>query len=368
MAAGAVPAQEELPMTSLNVAFIGAGRIANLHALGYRDNPKARLYAVCDARPQVAQARAQEWGAERWYTDYRRLLEDPQVDAVEVLTPHHLHGRMAIEALETGKHVSVQKPMCVSLEEADAMVAAARRSGRLLRVFENFRYYPAMARAKELLEAGEIGEPRGLRMKVITGRRGEGWHVPDSAWEWRFDPQRCGGGPAVFDHGYHMFSLGIFYLGAVDKVFAWISQRETAPGRFIDSPAVIIWKARDLEAYGSYEVVGAEEMALPSRYYANDDWVEITGSKGIIWVNACTSHFLKIPPLAVYKDGRLVHHTDLETDWAASFVRGTHDFIDAILEGRESQLSPEEGRETLAFALAALRSAQEGRPVRPSEL
>ena len=112
-------------MERLRVGLIGVGGIARLHALGYQDNPQAELYALCDVDEGLLQQRAKEWGAQRTYSDYRQLLADPHVKAVEVITPHHLHAPMGIAALEAGKHVSMQKPMAVSVTECDALIAAA---------------------------------------------------------------------------------------------------------------------------------------------------------------------------------------------------------------------------------------------------
>jgi len=96
--------------------------------------------------------------------------------------------------------------------------------------------------------------------------------------------------------------------------------------------------------------------------------VEITGSRGLIWVNRCTGRMLEGPPLVVYRDGetRAIH--DIETDWAASFVAGTQDFLRAIREGGRPELTAGDGREVLRFSLAAQRSAREGRPVRLAEM
>ncbi len=268
-------------MSKLRVAFIGAGRIADLHALGYRDNPDAELYAVCDADPEHAARRAAEWGAGLSLTDYRELLTDPQVDAVEVLTPHHLHEEMAVAALAAGKHVSLQKPMARTLAEADAIVgAAAAAPGRVFRVFENYRYYPPYVRAKELLDAGEIGRPVTLRMKVIGGHPKHGWHVPVKSWAWRFNEDLSGGGSSIFDHGYHMFSVAMWFFGAVEEVFAWIERTELVAGVSIDSPAVLVWRHREKGRFGSWETVNSAEMMVRSRYYSNDEWVEITGTAG----------------------------------------------------------------------------------------
>ena len=352
----------------LRVAFIGAGRIADLHALGYRDNPDAELFAVCDADTEWAARRAAEWGASLHLTDYHELLADSRVDAVEVLTPHHLHEEMAVAALQAGKHVSLQKPMARTLGEADAIVSAARASDRVFRVFENYRYYPPYARAKELLDAGEIGEPVTVRMKVIGGNPRYGWRVPAKSWAWRFNEELSGGGTSMFDHGYHMFSIAMWFFGAVEQVFAWIERTEIALNVSIDSPAVVVWKHREGGRFGTWETVNSAEMKVPSKYYSNDEWVEITGTRGVIWINRCTGQMLQTPPLVVYRDGETRAFHDIDSDWASSFVAGAHAWIKAIRDGGQPELSADEGREVLRFALAAHRSAREGRPVRLDEL
>ncbi len=109
-------------MTRVRAGFIGAGRIADLHARAYVDNPTGELYAVADNRPGHAEARAREWGAQRAFADYHELLADPEVDAVEILLPHYLHREVSVAALEAGKHVSLQKPFALDLGEADEII------------------------------------------------------------------------------------------------------------------------------------------------------------------------------------------------------------------------------------------------------
>lgn len=352
-------------MSALRVGFIGAGRIADLHALGYREDAEATLYAVCDTNAEWAARRAEEWGAERSLTDYRELLADPKVDAVEVLTPHRFHAEMSIAALEAGKHVSLQKPMAIDMAEADDIVAAAQRSDRVFRVFENFRYYPPYVRAKELLDEGAIGEPLSMRVKVIGGNPRYGWRVPVSSWSWRLREEEAGG-PSIFDHGYHVFSIAMYFLGAVESVFAWIERQELQPGLVWDSPAAIVWRhtrGAGAARFGMWETVNSPEMMVRSRHYSNDEWLELTGTRGVIWVNRCSGEMLQGPALVVYCDGetRAVH--DVETDWAASFVAGTRAFVRAMTDGGQPELSAAEGREVLRFSLAAHLSAREGRPV-----
>jgi predicted dehydrogenase len=355
-------------MSKLRVGFIGCGRISDLHALAYKDSATAEIYAVCDSREDVARRRAKEWGAARWFTSHAKLLADEAVDAVEILTPHRVHAEMTIAALAAGKHVSLQKPMAMNLTEADDMIAASQRSGKLLRVCENFRYYPPYVKARQLLDEGAIGEPLSIRAKVLGGSPQGGWNVPADAWRWRLTEGECGGGPVVFDHGYHIFSIVMYFLGAVEKVFAWIEQVEIAPDLILDSPAMISWKHREGTRYGSWESITSPELMIRSKYYADEEFIDITGSKGVIWINRCSGMMLEKPALVLYRDGETRAFHALETDWASSFVRAGQDFVAAVREGRECTLSGSEAREVLQFSLAAHHSAREGREVHLEEI
>ena len=202
-------------MNPLRVAIVGCGRISGLHALGYRGLEDARIVAVCDTKRKNGSAKAKAWGVDKVYTNYQELLADPEVDLVELLVPHHLHAEMTVTACEAGKHVSVQKPMALSVAEADQMIEAAERAGVVLRVYENFVFYPPHVRAREMIDAGEIGEPQMIRLHVSTGRSETEWKVPLSAWLWRINEEKCGGGPLIFDHGYHLSFLFVDLLGNI---------------------------------------------------------------------------------------------------------------------------------------------------------
>jgi predicted dehydrogenase len=358
----------------LRVAFIGAGRIADMHYEGYRNNPKARLYAVCDSDSELLQQRASQWGVEKTYDDYRRLLDDPEIDAVEIVTPHHLHKQMAIDALNAGKHVSVQKPMALSVADADAMIAAAERSGMLFRVIENYRYYAPFNKAKELMDEGAIGEPLSIRIKSLTGNAKHGWDIPTGAQGWRSDPAQSGEGSVIFDHGQHIWSIARYFLGDVESTFAFMGREkveafhELQPGSLLDNPTMASWKYRGSDTYGSWEGVYSDDMVVRSKYYPIYVWAEITGTNGILWVNHFIGNKLDRPPLEMYRDGEMTVFNDLESDYATSFARAGHDFADAILEGRQSDLTGPEGREVLRFSLAVIRSGRERREVKVDEI
>ena len=358
-------------MAKLGVGFIGCGRIMDLNILGYLDRDDVEVAAFCDLEEETVKRRVSEYGRHgpaKTYLDHKEMLADPDVDIVEVLTPHYLHHQMVIEALEAGKHVSLQKPPAVSLDEMDSMIRAAQAAGKKFRVFENFIFYPPYLKAKELLEAGEIGDPVGLRYKMNSSMAPMGWEVPLEAWAWRIVEEMCGGGPCLFDDGYHKWSVAIDLLGEVEKVFAWIGAKEIIPGVSVDSPGVVVWKyARDKDIFGVCDAMISDELYIESKYYVIDERMEITGEKGVIWVTKCTSDMLKVPAVIMYRDGKITEYEIERDDWADSFIECTHHFIDAVINDTEPVLSGEKGREVLKFALAMMRSARESREVYLSE-
>ena len=352
-------------MDKLRVAFIGTGRISDLHALGYLDDERADIVAVCDSNRDLARTRGRKWGLpdERIFADYHELLAQPEIDLVEILLPHHLHYQATLDALAAGKHVSVQKPMALTVAEADGMIAAARAAGLSLKVYENFIFYPPVQRAKSLIDNGEIGDPLTIRVKSNSGISATEWNVPASARAWRLNPEECGGGPLVFDDGHHKFALGWHFMGMAEEVHAWIGSTEVAPDAWLDAPAIVSWKFPG-NRFGSLEAVFSPELTLDTAHYAQDDRIEITGSKGVIWVTRGHGKMLDVPPVVMYKDRQTRTFSDMPVGWEHSFINSSRHFIDAYFAGEPPQLTGEEGREVLRFALAAQESARLGRAVK----
>ncbi|OQA95383.1 MAG: Glucose--fructose oxidoreductase precursor [Chloroflexi bacterium ADurb.Bin222] len=359
-------------MKPIRAAIVGCGRISDLHQLGYRNYEGAEIVAVCDTNKARAKKKAQEWGVPKVYTDYQQVLDDPEVDLVELLTPHHLHCTMTVQAARAGKHISVQKPMALSAAETDQMIAAANQAGVLLRVYETFVYYAPAVRAKAMLEAGEIGEVRAVRMHVSTGTGDTAWEVPLSAWLWRFNEKQCGGGPLVFDHGYHLFSLGYYLGGPVEKVFAWIEQtpvKEAGGIVKIDAPAMIMFKYKAPRCYGEFDVEYTPKMRIYSDYYADDDRIEIIGEKGMLFINRYTAKTVDLPPLMLFKDGKTTPIPVEGIEWHDSFIAATRDLIEVLKTGgKQARLDGPTGKAVLQFTLAALQSAATGREVRPDDV
>jgi predicted dehydrogenase len=345
-------------MDKVRVGIIGCGRISDLHAAGYRADARSRVTAVCDADQTKAMEKCRAWGAERWYADYRALLENPNVDAVDIITPQRSHESVAVAALEAGKHVSVQKPMTVDMDSADRMVAAAAASGKIFKLFENYVFYPPLVLAKHIIDDGKIGEPTSMRIKFVSGSSG-GWEVPDSAWNWRKDEHRLGFKMQTFDHGHHMWSVAWFLMGKVERVLAWIDSVDGT----IDCPAEIIWKYSGAPKFGSCDYSHGTGLHIPSRYYANDEWFEVTGSEGIVMVTRCTGNINGVAPVRLFRQDRWTEYPDVDADWAAGFAGGTANFVSAILGSEAPALSAEMGREVLRMDLAIKESSKTRREI-----
>ena len=352
-------------LDTVRVGFVGAGRISDLHAIEYLRHPRARIVAVCDANPDIARRQAEKWGVpkNRVFGSWDALYACDEVDLVEILLPHHLHRPAALAAFAAGKHVSLQKPMALTLAEADELCDAADRSGLFFKVFENFIFYPPIRKAKDLVLSGAIGEPLTIRVKSNAGKGKHAWPVPAAAQAWRLDPRTCGGGPLAFDDGHHKFALGWFFMGAMEEVHAWIGQTEASPGVVLDSPALVSWRFAN-GRLGNLEVVYSRDLEIETVHYAQDDRVEITGTRGVIWVNRGHGRLFDQPPVVLYADDEVRSFSGMDAGWEASFVASTRHHIDALLTGGPPVLTGREGAEILRFALAAQESARTGQVVK----
>jgi predicted dehydrogenase len=193
----------------LRVALLGTGWIMDFHARAVLEHPGAELVAAANWRRPSLDRLAERHGIARTTTDWRALTADPGVDAAVVGTPNALHAPQAIAFLDAGKHVLVEKPMAASLAEADAMVAAARRSGAFLMVAHCWRFHPDVRALRARVEAGELGE--------IVKTRSYGGHAGWGPSGWFTDPILAGGG-ALVDMGVHAIDTARYLLGDPEPV------------------------------------------------------------------------------------------------------------------------------------------------------
>lgn len=354
-------------MASLRIGIIGAGQIATLHAQGYEKLDDVEVYAVCDKREDVAIERALSWKAKRCYTDYRDLLADPDVDAVDILTPHHLHEEMALAAMAAGKHVHLAKPIALGLSAADRVIEAAERHEIVLQVSEPSMFYPPLQEAKAFIDSGEIGTPISIRMKATIGSPDGGWSIRPESWLWRLDPGRAGGGPMLMDLGYHKLAAALYLLGAAEQVNSWMARTEIHPGYFLDSPTLIAWKHYGPNRFGSLELSYAPQLFVRSDTYPHVEFIEVTGSRGIIWINRGAARVTDAAPLQLLRDGRLFSFNEIEDDWRAAFHASVAHFVECVRGKAQPRLTGRQAKRVLRFTLAAREAAQHGGTVAVGE-
>ncbi|HOX28085.1 MAG TPA: Gfo/Idh/MocA family oxidoreductase [bacterium] len=347
----------------LRAAIVGIGDISMMHQPGYVNNPDCELYAICDLDEQKLEARGKEWGVPVAYNKLSDLLADPTVDIVEILTPHHCHADMVVACAEAGKHVSVQKPMCDKLAGADRMIAAARTAGVKLKVFENFVFYPPYVKAKELIAAGEIGEPLTVRFKLGTCMFGARYY-PLSVELWHLLEVEKGMGQAIFDDGYHKLSQAVDLFGDIEIVRGWVDRSFA----YADMPGVLIWRYKDSDVLGAFDLGISPNLYNKSKYFSADERIDITGTRGSISITRCSAQFLDAPALTLTRDGRRFLFDDIRADWLDSFMDSTRHFPKCVLNDTAPLLSGERGKKVTQFAFACIIAGKCRGEVRPDDV
>ncbi len=199
-------------MNCLRVGIIGCGWTGEQHIRAYRSLKDVAVLAAADINERKAKRFATKWKVKAWYKDYRMLLKNPEIDAVSICVPHHLHSKISVEAAEMGKHILCEKPLAISLKEADKMIKAAEKAGIILMVAENVRFHPINLKIKELIDEGFIGE-------VFLARifRDHEIHEYLRARPWFLDKKKAGGGIWI-SGGIHDVDALRMLLGEVEEI------------------------------------------------------------------------------------------------------------------------------------------------------
>ena len=206
----------------LGLGLIGTGFMGKAHALAYRaapavigDVPHVRLAALCDTPADRAETMARQLGFARATDNWRDVIGDPAVDIVSVTTPNALHHEMALAAIAAGKHVHCEKPLALTLKQAEEMEAAARAAGTRTMVGYNYIHNPAVSHARALIETGRIGRAVHFRGWVDEDYQAD----PDLPWTWRARRAEAGLG-TLGDLGCHLVSMAHVLMGPIDSLIA----------------------------------------------------------------------------------------------------------------------------------------------------
>ncbi|MGE5588227.1 MAG: Gfo/Idh/MocA family oxidoreductase [Clostridia bacterium] len=326
---------------------IGVGRAGMVHARNLKAGIRgARLVAVADVDPASAARAAQELELERVHTDYTEAVSDETVDAVCVASPVFTHAQVAVAAAEAGKHVFCEKPMALTLDEADSMIDAARRAGVKLQIGFMRRFDAGFREAKRLIDEGEIGDV------ILVRSVGRGPGLPG---DWYLSFERSNGLLAeVNSHDFDTVRwLGRGELSRVYAEAGAFARRDLAekhPG-FFDSAVVNIRLANG--------VMGVVEGTCPDNY-GYDARAEILGTRGVLLVGQIEES----SSVVCRKDGCV---RPVIPSWQRRFREAYIDemrhFVECILSGAEPVVSGLDGKKALEGVLAANRSLREGVPV-----
>ncbi|MFW9826295.1 MAG: Gfo/Idh/MocA family protein [Candidatus Thorarchaeota archaeon] len=364
----------------LRVGIIGCGDIANLNVLGYLYSQDTEIVAVSDTNPKNANERLENWGLRiiKIYKDYRVMVDREDLDIVEILTPHNLHRPMTEYCAKAGiKGISVQKPMAHTITDCEKMINVCEEERVKLKIYENFRFYPLYLKAKDLLDKGVIGELLNFRINsIMMMRPSMSRDLKSIGWRQNFDI--CGGGPWVYDDGIHKFSMALWLMGQeqVEQVYGWIDYFSAV----YDGPSYIFWKYpigidNESPKFGMMEITLAPNTYYPSNYYDCDEYIEISGTKGLMWINQCTcggnfiSNSPQFPPIIVYSNGEVnTYGNNLPRDWRYSFINSTEHFIKAIKSGGEPIYNGKQGKNLSIFAKMAILSDQQKRIINWQEI
>jgi predicted dehydrogenase len=352
-----------LPITGrpVRLAIVGLGQISELMIPPYLARADVEIVGLCDRD----QRRLDRWSPEApgalATTDLDTLLRI-DADVVDVLVPTPAHGDVATRVLDAGFHVQVQKPIARSLDDCDRMIAAADRSGAVLRVLEDYLFYPPIARLREIVASGEIGAPAGVHMKIVGTGRG-GWDIPVSSFRWQFEQAQDGRGMLAFDHGWHQLAVAQSMFGPVERIFAWIGSTQPAPDLApeitLDAPSTLVWEHAN-GVRGVLDITLAPDMLFRSDYYTGDERVEVTGTRGYARCNRISACGVQEPSVVVYTEGEIREYHALDDDPPAGFRASAAHGLDVFTNGAMPVMDPASARSVLAALEAAIVSARTG--------
>jgi len=332
----------------LNVGVIGLGRLGRVYAadLAHRV-PNARLVAVADQQADLAESFAKQYGVPKWYKSHGDLLGDKDVAAVAVITSTSTHREVVIDAVNAGKAVFCEKPISISLPEAEEMLRAVQAAGAFLQMGFQRRFDAGYVAAKKKVDAGVIGTPVLLKS---TSR--DPFRPPIEFC----DPRVSGG--LIADMGIHDFDVARMFMGNVRSVYAVggaLAYPELKSVGDIDNAIITM-----VFESGTVGVVDLSRNAV----FGYDIRAEIWGTKGSLQIG-----YFRETPILVMTEAGITH--DVVPHFMQRFERAylaqIQDFVDNVLEGREPTITGADGVAALRISLAATKSFQENRPLEVAE-
>jgi myo-inositol 2-dehydrogenase / D-chiro-inositol 1-dehydrogenase len=338
----------------IRVGIIGSQFISTIHAEALRACAGAELFAAASPNEQHISAFAERHNIAHHFTDYRKMLEMDELDMVVVGVPTDLHCQVAVDAAAAGKHVVMEKPLCLNLAEADRMIDACRGARVKLMYAEELCFAPKYVRLKQLLDSGALGRPLFIKQS-------EKHDGPHAAHFW--DVNRAGGG-VTMDMGCHAIEFFRWMLGRpkIKSVYAHMGTYLHTDKTEGDDNAVLI-----LEFENGVTALAEESWTKPG---GMDDRAEVYGSQGVAYANLLQGNSILTYSgvgydYAVEKAGSTVgwSFTIYEEAWNYGFPQELAHFVECVEQDRQPLVTGEDGRAVLEAIFAAYESAGSGRKV-----
>jgi predicted dehydrogenase len=345
---------------TLRVGLIGCGGIMRVHVQGWAaQSQRAEIVAVADISEDNVRTRVKEIGRDvKVYSDYRDLLADDSIDAVDIGLPHHLHCESITAAARAGKHLMTEKPLCLSLEEAEEIRSAVEGSGIIMMAAHNQLFYPAVLQAKQMILHGDLGEIYAIHSLDCDARRGRldlnknnwGKNKRASLGGWRTDIAKMGGGELI-DTGYHPTYRMLFLAGQTPtEVTAMLGTYRMDMDRE-DTAHVLMKFANGMTG----QIMSSWAIRAPG---AQNALFYIMAEAGQLWGMPDRLHYQPVnftSPATVEYPGWTGAHT---------FHAEIAHFVDAIEGGYQPMHSVTEATDTLRVILAAYESVETGQTAR----
>jgi len=338
----------------IKIGLIGSQFISHIHALSIKPYAAAELFAVASPTPGHAETFARKHQIPHNFRDYRKILEMPELEMVVVGVPNDLHCTIVVDAAAAGKHIVMEKPLCLNLAEADRMIEACRKAKVKLMYAEELCFTPKYVRLKQLLDSGALGAPT----LVKQSEKHDGPHAPHF-----WDVNRSGGG-VTMDMGCHGIEFCRWMLGRppIKSVYAQMGTQVHKDKTQGEDNAILL-----LEFVNG--VVGLIEESW-TKLGGMDDRSEVHGSKGVAFAdlhhgNAIETYSSVGYDYAVEKAGSTKgwSFTIYEEEWNYGFPQEFAHFIDCVLNDKPPAVTGEDGRAVLEAVFAAYESAGTGRKV-----
>ena len=375
----------KLALKKFGAGVVGYGFMGKMHTYAYRsvptyyDPPPAgvRLVGVCTSREETAQRAAEHGGYEFGTTDYHELLERDDIQIINCCAPNDMHKDVVIGALKAGKHVYCDKPLSMNLAEAREVMDAVGQSDMVHQMTFQYRFIPAMMRARQLIDEGFLGEPLSFRAEYLHS----GYIDPNRPMSWRLDKKRGGAG-ALFDMGSHVLDLVRFLVGECREVFAttktYVKRRPVSKGssELVDVEVDDLVLAQMRMENGALGTMEASRIATGT----NDDLrIEIHGKDGAIkldpmepdWLYAYDNRvegepiggrkgYTMIETVQRYPEPASFPGPKFAAGWVRFHIASMYDFLCNVVKGEPSPPTLYDGFKVQAVMEAVLESAEKG--------